>query len=71
MEAWDILYNHKTPVLEAKVVDHPLYAIKIDPTGRLVALGDGDGSTVIASFSDCLLDNNKIERGNTNDMLER
>ena len=44
---------------------------KLDFSGRLVALGAGDGSTVVGTFSDSLLDNNKIERANTNDMFER
>ena len=48
-----------------------MYLRKLDHSGRLAALGAGDGSTVVGTFSDSLLDNNKIERGNTNDMFER
>ena len=36
-----------------------------------MGLGAGDGSSVVGTFSDSLLDNNKVERGNTNDMFER
>ena len=71
LEVWDILYNHRGPYQEAKIADHPLYALKLNPNGKMIALGAGDGSTIIASFAEELLDNNKIERGNTNDMLER
>ena len=56
----------QAPVFEAKIVDSSLQTIKIDPTGRLVALGAGDGTSVIGSFSDSLLDNNKFERQELN-----
>ena len=86
LDCWDILYNHSVPVLQVKIADHPLYCIKLDPvrdstltfccidcfqTGKFVGLGAGDGSSVVGTFSDSLLDNNKVERGNTNDMFER
>ena len=71
VECWDLLHSHQTPVIFQKVVDHPLYCIKLDPSGKLAAPGAGDGTTVVGSFSENLLDNNKTERSNTNDMLER
>ena len=29
LDCWDILYNHTRPVLQVKIADHPLYAIKV------------------------------------------
>ena len=29
LDCWDILYNHNRPVLQVKIADHPLYAIKV------------------------------------------
>ena len=51
-------------------MDSSLQTIKIDPTGRLVALGAGDGTSVIGSFSDSLLDNNKFERQEINSQIK-
>ena len=51
-------------------MDSSLQTIKIDPTGRLVALGAGDGTSVIGSFSDSLLDNNKFERQELNSQIK-
>ena len=71
MEIWDIIYDHGAPVFQVKVADYPIQCIKMDPSGRLVALGAGDGSSVIGTLSSSLLHNNKTERSNTNDMFER
>ena len=30
LDCWDILYNHNKPVLQVKIADHPLYAIKVN-----------------------------------------
>ena len=62
------------PVRDTIFISSNMFAVSIVycfQTGKFVGLGAGDGSSVVGTFSDSLLDNNKVERGNTNDMFER
>ena len=62
------------PVRATIFISSYMFAVSIVycfQTGKFVGLGAGDGSSVVGTFSDSLLDNNKVERGNTNDMFER
>ena len=45
LDCWDILYNHNRPVLQVKIADHPLYAIKV--LLNVAWISSGNSPTII------------------------
>ena len=39
LDAWDILYQQRAPLLSMKVSDEPLHTLKVHEAGCLVATG--------------------------------
>ena len=54
LDAWDILYQQKAPILSTKVADEALNCIKVHEQGCLVAVGCNNGNTSLLELSDSL-----------------
>ena len=50
LDAWDILYQQRAPLLSMKVSDEPLHTLKVHEAGCLVATGC-EGQLPICLFS--------------------
>ena len=46
LDAWDVLYQQKAPILSTKVSDEALNCLKVHEQGCLVAVGCNNGNTV-------------------------
>ncbi|XP_041664047.1 dynein intermediate chain 2, axonemal [Cheilinus undulatus] len=48
LDVWDILFKQNDPTLSIKVCDEPLYSLRLQDNGRLVACGSqGGGATLL------------------------
>ena len=54
LDAWDILYQQKAPILSTKVADEALNCIALHEQGCLVAVGCNNGNTSLLELSDSL-----------------
>ena len=54
LDAWDVLYQQKAPILSTKVSDEALNCIKVHEQGCLVAVGCNNGNTSLLELSDSL-----------------
>ena len=54
LDAWDILYQQKAPILSTKVADEALNCIAVHEQGCLVAVGCNNGNTSLLELSDSL-----------------
>ena len=59
LDAWDILYQQKAPLLSIKVCDDAVNCIKVHDQGCLMAVGCNNGNTSLLELSDSLSVSNK------------
>jgi len=71
LDAWDILYQQKAPILSTKVADDALNCIKLHEQGCLVAVGCNNGNTSLLELSDSLSISHKNEKSSVTAMFER
>ena len=51
LDAWDVLYQQKDPLLSFKVSDSPLSCVKVQTEGLLVGVGAEDGNVSMMELS--------------------
>ncbi|XP_041073166.1 dynein intermediate chain 2, axonemal [Carcharodon carcharias] len=71
VDTWDLLFKHSEPTLSIKVCDEPLYSLRIQDNGRLLACGSFLGTTTLLEFSSGLCTYQKNEKSLANAMFER
>lgn len=71
LDAWDILYQQKAPILSIKVCDDAVNCIKVHDQGCLMAVGCNNGNTSLLELSDSLSVSNKNEKSAVTAMFER
>jgi dynein intermediate chain 2 len=71
MDVWDYFYRQNDPTLSVKVSDSSLTAFDIQDSGRLVTVGDEDGSTTLYQMSEGIATMQQGEKQSVNQMLER
>ena len=71
LDFWDFVLAQSEPVTCLKVADYPLLSLRVEPSGRLVAVGAEDGTTSIVSLPANLVSSSKQHRNAGLDMLER
>ena len=71
LDFWDFVLGQRSPLLSLKMSDYPLHCLKVERTGRLLAVGAGEGSTSIVSIPPGLASCSKQHRNTGLDMLER
>ena len=54
MDAWDILYQQRHPILSFKVSDTSLNTVKVQNDGFMVAVGSNDGNVSMLELSGSL-----------------
>ena len=62
LDAWDILYQQKAPLLSIKVCDDAVNCIKVHDQGCLMAVGCNNGNTSLLELSDSLSVSNKWDQ---------
>ena len=62
LDAWDILYQQKAPLLSIKVCDDAVNCIKVHDQGCLMAVGCNNGNTSLLELSDSLSVSNKWDK---------
>ncbi|GCB62383.1 hypothetical protein scyTo_0007226, partial [Scyliorhinus torazame] len=71
VDTWDLLFKHSEPTLSIKVCDEPLYSLRIQDNGRLLACGSYLGTTTLLEFSSGFCTYQKNEKALANAMFER
>ena len=54
LDAWDILYQQRAPLLSIKVSDEPLHTLKVHEAGCLVATGCEGGNVALLELAEGL-----------------
>ena len=54
LDAWDILYHQRAPLLSIKVADEPLHCLKVHEAGCLVATGCDGGNVALLELAEGL-----------------
>ena len=54
LDAWDILYHQRAPLLSLKVADEPLHCLKVHEGGCLVATGCDGGNVALLELAEGL-----------------
>ena len=54
LDAWDILYHQRAPLLSIKVADEPLHCLKVHEAGCLVATGCDGGNVSLLELAEGL-----------------
>lgn len=54
LDAWDILYQQRAPLLSIKVSDDPLHTLKVHEGGCLVATGCEGGNVALLELAEGL-----------------
>lgn len=71
LDIWDYFYKQNQPTLTQQVSDAALQSLKVEESGKYVAVGDIDGSTHILEICDGLSVIQSNEKASINQMFER
>ncbi|XP_067914809.1 dynein axonemal intermediate chain 2 isoform X1 [Heterodontus francisci] len=71
VDAWDLSFKHSEPTLSIKVCDEPLYSLRIQDNGRLLACGSHQGTTTLLELSSGFCTYQKNEKALASAMFER
>ncbi|XP_078510369.1 dynein axonemal intermediate chain 2 isoform X5 [Lissotriton helveticus] len=71
LDVWDFLFKQNDPSLSLKVCDEPLYSLRIQETGRIIACGSKLGTTTLLEFSSGLWTLQRNEKNLATTMFER
>lgn len=51
LDIWDYLHKQKTTTLSVKVSEAPIYSLKVEDSGRMIACGSKDGSCTLLELN--------------------
>ncbi|XP_028284097.1 dynein intermediate chain 2, axonemal, partial [Parambassis ranga] len=71
LDVWDILFKQSDPTLSVKVCDSPLYSLRVQDNGRLVACGSQQGEATLLEICSGLSTPQKNEKSLLAAMFER
>uniref|UniRef100_A0A3Q2ZT59 Dynein axonemal intermediate chain 2 n=1 Tax=Kryptolebias marmoratus TaxID=37003 RepID=A0A3Q2ZT59_KRYMA len=71
LDIWDILFKQSDPTLSLKVCDKPLYSLRVQDNGRLVACGSQSGEATLLEICSGLSTLQKNEKSLVAAMFER
>uniref|UniRef100_A0A3Q3GGK1 Dynein axonemal intermediate chain 2 n=1 Tax=Labrus bergylta TaxID=56723 RepID=A0A3Q3GGK1_9LABR len=71
LDVWDILFKQNDPTLSLKVCDEPLYSLRLQDNGRLVACGSQGGGATLLEVCAGLSTLQKNEKSLLASMFER
>ena len=71
MTAWDLLHRQNEPEFKIKIGDRPLSSIALEEKGRLVAVGDSNGTVTLHEVSHSLSQPQKDEKTILASILDR
>ncbi|XP_074647572.1 dynein intermediate chain 3, ciliary-like isoform X2 [Tubulanus polymorphus] len=71
LDIWDFLFKQNDPTLSIQVCDEPLYSLRVQEQGRLIATGSHTGTTTLLEMSDSLCTLQRNEKNLITAMLER
>ncbi|KAM6974951.1 LOW QUALITY PROTEIN: dynein axonemal intermediate chain 2-like [Tautogolabrus adspersus] len=71
LDVWDILFKQNDPTLSLKVCDEPLYSLRLQDNGRLVACGSQGGGATLLEVCSGLSTLQKNEKSLLASMFER
>lgn len=62
LDIWDICYRQKDPLLTLQVVDEPLYSLRVNESGRFLAVGSYGGVVTLMKCNDSLVSTQRNEK---------
>ena len=62
LDAWDILYQQRAPILSIKVADEPLHCLRVHEAGCLVVTGCEGGNTALLELAEGLASSQRNDR---------
>ena len=71
VEAWDIIYNQKRPILSQQIHSGPVHCLAMHEEGSLLCAGQQDGEVSLLGVSDCLSQVEKEEKSSFLQFLDR
>jgi len=71
MDIWDYFYKQNIPTLSLQVTDKSLHTLRVEQSGRLIAIGSVDGATTLFQISESLSVMQQNEKQGISQMLER
>ena len=71
LDLWDFVLDQSRPMLSVKIADYPLHCLTVEPSGSLLAVGAGEGSTSILQLPPAIVSCSRNHRTAGLDMLER
>ncbi|XP_059149327.1 dynein intermediate chain 3, ciliary-like isoform X2 [Physella acuta] len=71
LDVWDIIFKQNNPTLSLQVCDVPLYSLRVQESGKLIATGSQDGTTTLLELSEGLYTMGRNEKNLVTNMFER
>jgi len=71
VDVWDFFYKQTEPIVALKIGEHPLTSITTQSQGKLVAVGNQNGSTTILELCSSLVESSQQEKPAILSMFER